>query len=271
MEKTGDYVLGTHDEEIERLGFQHSVWREKAHDAWQRAGIGRGKTVIDLGSGPGFAALDLAEVVGREGRVIALERSPRFLDLVRGACEARGIGQVDARECDLDRDELPAGADAAWSRWVFSFVERPRELLAKAAAALRVGGTLVVHEYFDYGGWRAVPRERVHEELVGHVMASWRARGGEPNIGLPLLGWIPEVGLEVTGVRAFVEMAAPGSACWEWLRQFAEVAIPRLVELGEVSEERGGELAAGWAAFTGRKGIHMVAPALLEIVAVRRA
>jgi SAM-dependent methyltransferase len=271
MEKTGDYVLGTHDEEIERLGFQHGVWRERAHEAWRSAGLGRGQTVIDLGCGPGFAALDLAEVVGREGRVIALERSPRFQAALRRACEARGIGQVDVRECDLDRDALPAGVDAAWSRWVFSFVERPRELLERVAGALRVGGRLVVHEYFDYGGWRAVPRERAHEELVAHVMASWRARGGEPNIGLPLLGWIPEVGLEVTGVRAIVEVAAPGSARWEWLRQFAELAIPRLVELGEVSAERGGELAAGWTAFTGRKGIHMVAPALLEIVAVRRA
>src|SRR4051812_15986075 len=65
-----DYVLGTHDEEVERLGLQHSVWRAKALDGWRRAGIGAGMTVLDVGAGPGFAATDLAEIVGAEGRVI---------------------------------------------------------------------------------------------------------------------------------------------------------------------------------------------------------
>ena len=32
-----DYVLGTHDDEIYRLGYQHRVWRPRALDAWARA------------------------------------------------------------------------------------------------------------------------------------------------------------------------------------------------------------------------------------------
>ena len=34
-----DYVLGTHDEEIARLGFQHGVWRSTVLDCWRNAGI----------------------------------------------------------------------------------------------------------------------------------------------------------------------------------------------------------------------------------------
>ena len=44
-----DYVLGTHDEEVARLGVQHRVWRARALDAWLRAGIGPGQTAIDIG------------------------------------------------------------------------------------------------------------------------------------------------------------------------------------------------------------------------------
>ncbi len=75
-----DYVLGTHDDEIYRLGFQHRVWRPRALDAWTRARIGDGSRVIDFGAGPGFATMDLAEIVGPTGAVYALERSRRFLD-----------------------------------------------------------------------------------------------------------------------------------------------------------------------------------------------
>jgi len=270
MATSGDYVLGTHDAEIARLELQHGVWRARALEAWQRAGIGPGHTVLDLGCGPGFAALDLADAVGAAGRVIALDRSTRFLDVLGRACAARGIGHVEARACDLDADELPAGVDAAWSRWVFSFVERPRELLARVARALRVGGAFVAHEYCDYAAWRASPRDPELEDFVARVMASWRARGGEPDIGPALLGWMPALGLEPTSVRAIVEVARPGSPHWEWLLRFGEVGVQRLVELGEVSAERGAELAAAWAACATRPGVQMITPAVIEIVAVRR-
>ena len=50
------------------------------------------------------------------------------LDLAQ-ACAEQGIRHVEAHELDLDEALLPAGkADGAWSRWVFSFVQRPRDL-----------------------------------------------------------------------------------------------------------------------------------------------
>ena len=85
MASSKDYVLGTHDEEIERLGLQHRAWRQRALDAWRSARIGVGQSVLDVGCGPGYATLDLAELVGPSGRVVAVDKSERFL----GALEAR--------------------------------------------------------------------------------------------------------------------------------------------------------------------------------------
>ena len=87
-----DYVLGTHDDEIYRLGFQHRVWRPRALDAWARARIGDGCKVIDFGAGPGFATMDLAEMVGPNGQVHALERSRRFLDTLEAQAKAHRAG-----------------------------------------------------------------------------------------------------------------------------------------------------------------------------------
>jgi len=84
-----DYVLGTREEELARLGLQHRVWRPVALDCWQRAGITVGKRVVDLGAGPGYAALDLAEIVGPTGEVVALERSENFVRAMQTTCRAR--------------------------------------------------------------------------------------------------------------------------------------------------------------------------------------
>lgn len=75
-----EYVLGTDDEEITRLGLQHRAWRVRAVDAWRLAEMGQGQTGLDVGFGPGYAALDLAELVGPTGRVVAIDPSARFLE-----------------------------------------------------------------------------------------------------------------------------------------------------------------------------------------------
>jgi protein-L-isoaspartate O-methyltransferase len=129
-----DYVLGTHDEEIERLGLQHRVWRPRALDAWRRAGVTTGQTILDVGCGPGYAAVDLAEIVGTSGRVIAVDRSRRFLDALEVIRRQRGLDRIETYLLDLDQDALPPGpVDAAWARWVFAFVRNPKGLLQRVA------------------------------------------------------------------------------------------------------------------------------------------
>jgi len=74
-----EYVLGTECDELARLGLQHQLWLEQAAAAWERAGFHRGQNLLDVGCGPGFATLDLAQRVGPRGNVVAVDISRRFL------------------------------------------------------------------------------------------------------------------------------------------------------------------------------------------------
>ena len=189
-----DYVLGTHDDEINRLGLQHRVWRLRTLDAWKRAGFTAGQTLMDVGCGPGYATIDLAEIAGPKGRVVAMDRSRRFLDALESIRVQRGLASITTHELDLDEGDLPEiEADGAWIRWVFAFVKRPRNLLARIAGRLKPGGVMVVHEYFNYATWQLAPKSSELEEFVRVVMESWRADGGEPDIGLDLPGWLDEL------------------------------------------------------------------------------
>src|SRR5215468_9120009 len=101
----GDYVLGTHDEELQRLGVQHRAWRPMVLECWANAGIKTGSRVLDVGAGPGYATVDLAEIVGANGKVVAVERSTNFVNAIR----AQSLSNVDVHELDLITDDLPAG------------------------------------------------------------------------------------------------------------------------------------------------------------------
>ena len=270
MSQDRDYVLGTHDEEIERLGLQHSVWRPRAADAWRRAGFTAGQTLLDVGCGPGYATLDLAGIVGPGGRVVGIDRSRRFLDAAAAAASARGIGHVEWIEQDLDEHDLPSlGAHGAWSRWVYAFVRDPKRLLERVAAALRPGGTMVLYEYVDYRAWRLSPRRPEFEAFVDEVMASWREHGGEPDIALELPRWLGELGFTVRELRPLVYAAGPADFVWQWARAFVDVGLRRLVELGRIDAARGEAIVNAFRSSQATPGAFLVTPTVLEIIAVK--
>jgi SAM-dependent methyltransferase len=268
---TKEYVLGTHDAEIERLGLQHRVWRQRALEAWRSAGITTGQTVIDVGCGPGFATLDLAELVGPSGRVMALDKSEKFLSALDAGCRERHLGNIATHLADLDAGEFPdIIADRAWGRWVFAFVKNPRAVLEQVTSALAPEGAIVLHEYFDYSTWRGVPRFPELEEFVGAVMASWRDNGGEPDIALSLPRWLEELGFEVRSARPIIDIVRASDLSWSWLASFVEVGRQRLVDLGYLSLARSEGIWRAFTAFQAAPSARMITPGVLEIVATCR-
>jgi SAM-dependent methyltransferase len=267
-----EYVLGTHDEEIARLALQHRVWREQALAAWRRAGFGPGQTIIDLGCGSGNATLDLAEIVGPSGHVVAVDKSRRFLDIVDARARERGFRNVATYEVDFDRDPLPAvRANGVWDRWALSFTTRPRELLAGIADCLAPAGVFVVHEYFDYGTWRSVPPTTEIDRFVTAVIETWRESGGEPNIGLQFPTWLHDQKFEITDVRPIVETTRPGEPKWSWLAAFIESGRKRLASLGVLTAEESRAIGDRLSALAADPNACMITPALFEIIAISRS
>ena len=270
-----DYVLGTHDAEVERLGFQHDVWRQEVLRAWSAAGITAGSKVIDIGAGPGFATLDLADIVGPAGRVVAVERSGRFLGLLGEEVARRGLRSVELVELDLMHDHLPAsGFDAAWCRWVACFVPDPQLLVTRMAEALRPGGRAVFHEYSEYATYRLLPpppgSRCAVEGFVQAVFESWRAQGGEPDIARALPRLLAEAGLELASVRPIARCARPGETLWNWPAGFVRTNVPRLVEIGMRDASWGAAVLARLEAAERDPASVFVTPTVLEIIATKR-
>ena len=265
------YFLGTHDEELERLGLQHRVWRQTVLECWRRAGIGPGSKVIDVGAGPGFAAADLADIVGPAGRVVAVERSARFVEAGRAMLADRGLANVEFHELDLMTDPLPAGGmDASWCRWVACFVASPSLLLDKLAAVIRPGGVAIFHEYIHYDTLRittAGPRMR---EFVQQVEHGWREAGGEPNIAPAVVKLLQERGFSVRDAIPRVFCARPGDELWQWPATFIDIHLRHQLETGRIQASWAEAVRAEFAAAGQQAATLLTTPMVLEIVAEKR-
>src|SRR2546423_2181320 len=234
MKPEGDYVLGTHDEEIERLGLQHRVWRPSVLSAWAKAGITEGSRVLDLGCGPGHATIDLAEIVGRTGSVLGLERSARFLEFGRGACRERGLANVTFREADLMSEvEIERDFDFVWCRWVACFLPDLAPLTRHLRSALRPGGTAIFHEYIDYATWQGIPRCAGIEKFAARFMSNWRASGGEPDIAAALIPRLITAGFQISETRPLIFAVSPRDFMWRWPSSFIKSHLKRMLENGQ--------------------------------------
>jgi ubiquinone/menaquinone biosynthesis C-methylase UbiE len=263
-----DYVLGTHDQEVARLGLQHRVWRDVVTACWHRVGMTQGWKVIDVGSGPGYATADLAEIVGPTGKVLGIERSARFLEAARERCARRCLSNVEFREGDLMEVSLgKLGFDASWCRWVTSFVSSPKNLVQNIASALRPGGIAIFHEYSDYLTFRFMPIRDALEKFAVEVSDSWIASGGEPNIARQLPELLRDAGFRVIEIVPHVRTISPRDYTWQWPKSFIEINVARLQELGRISDELAEDILREFHEADGDPNSWFTTPLFLEIVA----
>lgn len=268
-------MLGTHDAEIARLGLQHRLWFPYAYALWERAGIAPGMAVLDAGCGPGYATQDLAVLVGPTGRIIAVDESQRYLDHIRETLAASRtsalVAPIETRLGDVQALDLaPASIDAAYCRWVLCFVPRPEDVVRAVARSLRAGGMFAIQDYFAYESLTLAPRSAVFDRVIRATAASWRDRGGDPDIAGRLPGLLQRNGFEVRDVRAHTRVARPGELLWRWPESFWSIFTPRLVELGYLSADDGRELHEEWARRSGDPASFVVCPTVYDIVAVKK-
>jgi ubiquinone/menaquinone biosynthesis C-methylase UbiE len=111
-------------------------------------GLKPGMSVADLGAGTGAFTRPIAEKVGREGRVYAVDIAPAFLKHIADDAKRRGLTQVRTVRGTQDTTGLSENSvDLVFACDVYHHLERPERVLASVRQALRPGGRLVVIDF----------------------------------------------------------------------------------------------------------------------------
>src|SRR5450631_528194 len=135
---------------MELRGLRDDVYRRPLATALERLGIGPGWTCVDVGAGGGDVSVALAEIVGHDGRVYAVDSDPTARDEVASAAAAHSqvLAVTQAGE-DL---RLPEPVDLAFCRFLLLHVVDPGVVLRRMAGAVRPGGWVVAQEPITSAG-----------------------------------------------------------------------------------------------------------------------
>lgn len=273
-----EYVLGTNEPEMHRLGFQHRLWFVPAHRLWERAGIAPGKHILDVGCGPGFASLDMAQIVSNSGRVVGVDESEPYIEYASEQSIGRKlphasfhIGDVTHIDQVLAEQSIEPGSfDIAYVRWVMCFVSDPGSTITAITKMLKPGGKLLIQDYFNYDSIRVAPSSPIFETVTRAIAESWNQHGGDTDIMGKLPRMAHDAGLTLDHIaRVDIETPRPGSTMWNWPDSFWPVFIPRLVELGFITADQHAEFREDWKRLSNDPAAFMHLPPVYEMIATK--
>lgn len=108
-----------------------------------------GLSVLDAGCGAGRVSLRLAEEVGREGLVLAVDVQRAMLEKVERRAKERGLANVRTQLAELGAGALPVSQfDRAVLATVLGEIPDQERALREILASLKPGGLLAVTEVF---------------------------------------------------------------------------------------------------------------------------
>jgi len=166
------------------------VYRRPLATALERLGIGPGWRCVDVGAGGGDVTVALAEIVGHEGRVYAVDSDPRARD---EAAAAAAFSQVLAITQAAEDLLLPEPVDLAFCRFLLMHVVDPALVVRRMRSAVRAGGWVVAQEAITTAG-----------RVGGTALSMPGAR--HPDVGAELPALVAGAGLEI--VDAWAEAPA---------------------------------------------------------------
>ena len=173
------------------LGLRNDVYRRPLMTALDRLGLGEGWTCADVGAGGGDVSVALAEVVGRDGRVYAVDSDPHARDLVAEAAAAHS--QIVAITQAAEELLLPEPVDLAFCRFLLMHVHDPLVVVRRMGRAVRPERWLVAQEPVTTAG-----------RVGGKPLSMPDAR--HPDVGALLPALVRDAGLEI--VDAWAESQA---------------------------------------------------------------
>jgi SAM-dependent methyltransferase len=184
------------------------VYRRPLATALARLGVGRGWRCVDVGAGQGDVTVALAELVGQDGRVYAVDSDPRARDEV--AAQAAAFAQVVALTQAVEDLVLPETVDLAFCRFLLIHVRDPLVALRRMASVVRPGGFVVAQEPVTSAG-----------RVAGRPLSMPDAR--HPDVGAVLPALVQRAGLALVDAWAEAPAGAGPGPVHDYLAELTGV------------------------------------------------
>jgi SAM-dependent methyltransferase len=201
------YLLGHDPIELARLEHQARMLAPATRTILRLAGIVPGMRVLDLGTGAGDIAFQVAELVGPTGSVVGIDQSVQALAFAAHRTEQRGLTNVSFLHDDLHTIPIIGEFDAVVGRLVLLYLPDPNDILRRFAGLVRKGGIVAVMEY-EMTAAGTLPPTALSDQVIHWLVEAFRRSGLDASLGARLAEVMRRAGLDgatVLGLQGYFE------------------------------------------------------------------
>jgi SAM-dependent methyltransferase len=243
-----EYILGINHEELERLRFQQGVWKHVSDEFFDRIGVGKEWSCLDVGAGPGFVSMDLRTRVGESGSVTVLEPAQYYLDYFQNETKSRGWNNIHFIQGTAETTKLPHDEyDLIFVRWVIGFVPDPEQFIANLLPSLKKSGVIAIQDYL-YSGLGLYPKGGAFDHALDMVIKHWAVSGGDAFVAAKIPTIFRKHGLELVDYSPHCLAGGPNSDVIEWADKFFTRHMHLMVASGATTKEMGDAMLEDWYA-----------------------
>lgn len=134
---------------VERAGSLDNRLRRWIQDPQKilRPHIEEGMTVLELGCGPGFFSLDLAQMVGKSGRVIAADLQEGMLQKLRDKIQGTVLEErITLHKCEEKKIGVSENVDFILAFYMIHEIPHQEEFFNEIQSALKPNGKVFIVE-----------------------------------------------------------------------------------------------------------------------------
>ncbi len=179
----------------ERLHLTARIFESTTRDLLRRAGISEGMQCLDVGCGGGHVTMEMARLVGPQGRAVGMDIDSTKLDLNRQDAEQQRLTNVEFRKGDAHDLHEESLYDIVYSRAVLCHLRDPGSVVEKMARAAKPGGAVVVEDV-EMSGHFCYPENRAFNRYLEMTFELMRQRGADPDIGRKLPELLRNAGVQ---------------------------------------------------------------------------
>lgn len=152
--------------------------KNRPNEILEALALRQGQKIADIGSGGGYFTLQFAEVVGKDGRVFAVDTNPKFLEYIKNGAKEKGLENVETVLSTEDAPNLPEKRiDLIFMRNVYHHLTNRAEYLKKLRNALKPNGRIAIIDYRSSGGHFSFHRKFGHYVPKEIITAEMREAG----------------------------------------------------------------------------------------------
>lgn len=234
------YPFQSSDDERQRLAAQAELVAPLTRRLFERAGMGSGMRVLDIGCGAGDVTFLAAQLVGQEGVVIGVDRDPAQAAFAEQRAKAASLTNVRFMAADFREIDLRPAVDAIVGRLVLMYTADPLDAIRRALRNLRSGGVIALQEsIIDYEGPVFIePSNSLAAKVVEWFRAGFKHSGVHARMGMRLFGLMRAAGLTPsTEIEMLVPIQqGPDGALFGLLAAVVRSQIQAIVASGAATE-----------------------------------